>query len=431
MKMDLISNYFRQGGFVRNVSLMLSGNVAAQIIGLLTSPIIARLYTPDDFGVMSLLWSAIAIMSAIAALRYDTAIILPKNDKIAFNLLFLSLLLSVCFVILVSILLLFSRISIIQHFKLDKYKTIIFLVPVGILFTSFKNTLDYWFSRVKDFKLLSAFQILRPIATASVKIIVGLFIGSTATWLLIGNVFGVFVIVFFMGILFTMKYYQQAIKVISRRNIIFCAREYKKFPQFAAATALLNSLSQNLPAILLIYFYSSSVAGLYGLAVSVLRKPVTIISNSMRKVFLQHVAYTETHRKDTPLALKKVTLGLVAIGFFPFIILLCVGKSLFILVFGAQWADAGFYAQLMAPWLFVLFINPPSTQIFIVKQKLKFNLFFDILLILARISVIYGAYYFSLKAWIAVAMFSAVSVLMNLGKMFYAFLIVGEEYATS
>lgn len=40
--------------------------------------------------------------------------------------------------------------------------------------------------------------------------------------------------------------------------------------------------------------------------------------------------------------------------------------------------------QLLSPMLFLVFINPPSTQIILSKQRLRFNLIFNSVLILVR-----------------------------------------------
>ena len=54
--MKKITNSVRSE-FGRNSAKLLSSNAIAQIIGLLIYPILSRLYSPDDFGLVNLFLS--------------------------------------------------------------------------------------------------------------------------------------------------------------------------------------------------------------------------------------------------------------------------------------------------------------------------------------------------------------------------------------
>lgn len=80
--------------FIKNVLIMATGTFGAQVVKMLTSPLITRIYGPDAFGVMGVFVSIIQILIPIAALTYPTAIVLPKSDLIAKELIRLSLYIS-------------------------------------------------------------------------------------------------------------------------------------------------------------------------------------------------------------------------------------------------------------------------------------------------------------------------------------------------
>lgn len=69
-----------KSSLLKNMAIMISGSVGAQIILLLLSPIITRLYGPEAYGVMGAFNSIINIVIPIAALTYPDTIILPKKD---------------------------------------------------------------------------------------------------------------------------------------------------------------------------------------------------------------------------------------------------------------------------------------------------------------------------------------------------------------
>jgi len=74
----------------------MAGTSIAQAIPLAISPILTRIYTPKDFGVFALYISIASIISVVATGRYELAIMLPKKDDDAINLVVLSILIACC-----------------------------------------------------------------------------------------------------------------------------------------------------------------------------------------------------------------------------------------------------------------------------------------------------------------------------------------------
>lgn len=65
---------------------ILSGSVLGQLVMLLATPIITRLYSPSDFGILSLYTMVVSVLLVFATLKYELAIPLPKENKKAINL---------------------------------------------------------------------------------------------------------------------------------------------------------------------------------------------------------------------------------------------------------------------------------------------------------------------------------------------------------
>ena len=79
-----------KGEFFKNVVTLMTGTIAAQLFTVAVSPILTRLYTPADFGVFALFTAMNAVLSIVAAARYETAIMLPRDDGDALNIVVLS-----------------------------------------------------------------------------------------------------------------------------------------------------------------------------------------------------------------------------------------------------------------------------------------------------------------------------------------------------
>ncbi|MGI5933055.1 MAG: lipopolysaccharide biosynthesis protein, partial [Eubacterium sp.] len=82
----------KPSAFVTDVLKLVTGTTFAQIIVVLASPLLTRLYGPEAFGFYALFASITGILGVIACMRYELAIMLPKTDEEAANLLGLCLL---------------------------------------------------------------------------------------------------------------------------------------------------------------------------------------------------------------------------------------------------------------------------------------------------------------------------------------------------
>ena len=71
--------------FSRDILTLVTGTTIAQIITILASPVITRLYGPEAFGLLAIFTSITSIISVIICLRYEPAIMLPKSDEEAAN----------------------------------------------------------------------------------------------------------------------------------------------------------------------------------------------------------------------------------------------------------------------------------------------------------------------------------------------------------
>ena len=84
----------------KNMAILALGAGSAQAIGLAATPILTRIYSPSDFGLLSVFMSAVYLMAPFTNLRYAMAIPLPKSDGMAFNVIGLSITILVVFILL-------------------------------------------------------------------------------------------------------------------------------------------------------------------------------------------------------------------------------------------------------------------------------------------------------------------------------------------
>jgi hypothetical protein len=70
-----------RSGFLGNVAVLAGGTALGQAINVLASPILTRLYRPEEVGLLGLYTAFIGIASVGAALRYETAIVSARSAR--------------------------------------------------------------------------------------------------------------------------------------------------------------------------------------------------------------------------------------------------------------------------------------------------------------------------------------------------------------
>jgi len=132
--------------FTKNTMVLIAGTVVAQAIPLLLHPFLRRIYSAEDFGAMAVFLSLFSMITIVAAFRYESTIVLPKNDNEAANILGLTFLINLCFNSIILLVLVFFKAEIVTLIGFHlKYANYLYFLP----FTSFL------FCGLSDYELLS------------------------------------------------------------------------------------------------------------------------------------------------------------------------------------------------------------------------------------------------------------------------------------
>src|SRR5690554_5233805 len=134
---------------VRNASKLASGTIVAQIIAFITIPILTRLYSQEAFGLLAAFSAVVGFVSSFATLKYDTALVLPKEDRDAYTLLKLSNIVTLIITI-ICVLIMFLPVS---YFK--EYQGLQILIGIGVLLSVNYNNSALWNIRFKHFNSTS------------------------------------------------------------------------------------------------------------------------------------------------------------------------------------------------------------------------------------------------------------------------------------
>jgi len=371
--------------FINAVMTMAFGTSFAQILGVLAYPIITRIYSPEAFGVFTLFLSISSIIIIIASLRYEFSIMLPKTDGEAANLFALSIFLLSATSLLTLPLFWLEGSSIIRWLNAPDLAPYLPLISASVFVGSLYYAMYYWNSRIQRFNRISAAKITSSTAMTSMQLGAGLSGFAYGGSLIGANIFGNVLSVLFLGY-HTWRDSRFLLREHLRwRAIIFGFKRYIQFPLYDTWSSLLSMIYLQLPAILLSKYFTAAVVGYYSLSLMVLQMPINLIGSAISQVFFQRAASAK-HRSEEEVAslVKNTVVHLFALGIFPTLVLLINGRDLFVFVFGEPWAEAGMYSQMLALWIFIMFITSPVSPLFAIFEKQKYTLLFNGINLLTR-----------------------------------------------
>jgi len=387
----------KKSGFAYDVLKLVSGTTFAQFISILAAPLLTRLYAPEAFGIWSLFISITSIVGIIACMSYENAIMLPKSDEEATNLLGVSL----GFTLLISLLMVplawWSRTTILKWLNALTLGSYLWLVPLVVLVNGLFVALNYWNSRTRHFGRLSIARVTSSLTTIPMTLVLG-FAGYTTAGSMIGaGIAGQTVATTVLGVQIWRDDRKIFLKSVRWQAMRECIKRYKKFPLYESWASLMNTISAQVPSLLLATFFTSSVVGFYSLGYRLLSMPMALIGASIQQVFFQRAAAAK-HDERLSFIVHNTFTRLSILGLFPFLLVMILGKEIFPLIFGSRWAEAGIYAQILAPWVFFNFVSSPISALFeVLEMQGRYFIFNSILLTTRIASLMIGGFFNSVK----------------------------------
>lgn len=378
-------SYSKSIDFASDVLKIVSGTTLAQIIIILSSPIITRLYGPEAFGLLGIFTSITAIIGIIACMSLNYAIILPKTNEEAINLLALCLLMvSLVSFITVPIVLFYGE-FIAGLLNASELKQYLILIPPFVFVSGIFLALNAWNSRINHFGRLSVSIIIQSLSSTIIRIGAGFSGYATGGSLIGASIVGSTISTVILGVQTWKDDHSLLRRGISWEGMLEGLKRYKKFPLIDSGSRLLNAISWQLPVFLLAGFFSPEIAGFYILGFMVFQFPMSLIGDSIAKVFLQRAS--EARFDNTlPFLVENVFRMLIILGIYPIIAVTIIGTDLFTVVFGEMWTEAGLYAQILGIWAFVWFVASPISTLWAVLEKQEFGLQITSLNLITRFS---------------------------------------------
>lgn len=364
----------------------MTGTTIAQAIPIAISPILTRIYTPEDFGLFALFIAIASIFGSIANGRYELAIMLPKKDEDAINIFALGFLITLVLSLVLFLLVILFHDYFVMLLNNDAIGLWLYFVPIAVFFIGLFNVLNYFNTRKKNYKDIANATIVKSIVLAIVQLSIG-FMKQGASGLISGQILSQM----FANLRLLKNIIKDKLLIskISKVKIIALAKRYKDFPKFSMWAILANTLSFHLTNILISSFFSIATLGFYSLVQRLLGMPSALIGNSIGQVFFQQATKEKQETGKAINAFNTTVKKLIIIGLPSFGILFFIVEDLFAFVFGEEWRIAGVYAQIVIPLFFVRFVVATVSAIDTIMERQNIFLLFNMILLIEALILIY------------------------------------------
>ncbi len=377
-----------KGTFTGDVMKIMSGTAFGQVLGIISLPIITRLFAPEAFGLLGVYTAIIGILGIVVCMRYELTIVLPKEDNDAANLFWVSIAFTLFWTAVTGLIILFFAGNIAKILNATDIAPFLWLVPVGVFIKGIHTAHSHWNTRRAQFGRLAAAQVGNSLVTTGSKLGAG-FAGLTSGGTLIAaSLTGTLTASYTLGRKIWKEDGKHLLSGISFSHMKYLMKKYSNISVFNSTSSLFNSFYQNAPLLLLAYFFNPAIVGYYLLGHKLLKIPVNLLGGSMKKVYFQRASEEFNRTGNLEKLTLNVTTRLTVASFLAITLFISIISPLTSLIFGKEWEIAGKYMQWLALVAGVTFICNPVSILSSILRKEHIALFFQIAAFIFSIIVI-------------------------------------------
>lgn len=378
--------------FIKN-SLTLSGGVAlAQVLPFLFYPVLGRIFTAEEFGLLAVLTSITSVLAVVGSGKYESGILVAGDKDEAANLALFAVVMGLATMAISWVLMQFVLIRPLTAW-LDEPQLghWIFVCPLAAFFIIVFNVYNEWCVRESYFKALSVNKIVNSAAITLSKTLLG-FVKICSQGLVVGDLVGRAISA--VGCVVRALYhdgktFRQARWAEMRR----CAVKFKEFPKYTMPGQLLNTIGQAIPILLITAFFSKDEVGQFSMAMTIFAIPINVISTALRDVYRQRANEEYRQRGECLASFDRLLKLLLLIGGTGLLLFVWFLPWLTQLFLGSQWLPAGHYAQVLAPAIVLSLVAGPLSGIFIVTERLRAFFYWQVIYVVTTlVSVLIGGW---------------------------------------
>ncbi len=339
---------------------LFSGTALAQAFNLASYPLLARLYTPAEFGVLGTFIAAAAIPGALACGRFELAIPLAAHSG-------RRAMLWLCFALSLGVALAATAVFALYWWWTAAPNLALFapLLFIAVLLTGVVNATTMFLMRHESFRFASTGTVLRTAATVLVQLGFAFAVPGSAG-LVIGFCAGL-VAQALLGLAVATR--QHGIGRPQRRGMAAMFQRFRPQVSVDIPGSVLASVSINAIPFFLQALYGIKAVGHFSLGQRVAVLPLQLFNDSLSQVFYQRAARAQEARGEFWTEFRFTALWSGAISLAMLAGLLLFARPVIAIYLGPQWELAGEILVILAPMLAVRSVTMSlATTVFVLKK---------------------------------------------------------------
>ena len=379
--------------FFSNVSRLLQGSIAGQLIAFAALPILARLYNSHDLGIAQAVLSILNILIIVSALRLEVAILYVPSEKLE-NLMrcgwWLCVFTSSIALIVTSI------ITLIRIDWSDAHRVAALLLPLVGLFSGWNLLLGYFALRLKAFSASSNVKIVQSLAYSSSAASLGYWRPSSVS-LLLAEIFSRFSSNYF--IVRSLRLEQKYFKWPGFKILKTVLKSHRELVSLGLGGALVNTAGSAFTSVMLLGLFNASEAGQYAMLERFIGMPVGLIAATVSQVFMAQLSSavsTNNHEESLNTFRKLLKIQTIA-GLAIVLVLLFLAPQLIVFVLGESWQRSSEMLQPLSLLYFFSFIVGPINMTLTIIYRQRLQLMWDCTRFILVNSTWFGVWYFSIN----------------------------------
>lgn len=381
--------------FWRSVILVLTGSATAQMIPLAGSLLIARIFSPAEFGEFSIWLGATMLGAVVATGRYEMALAIEHDGeprRVAAR--------ATMFVALGGggMITVGAALVGLMGFAGDMSPQLLWTIGPAAAVTAISQTWQSWAAAEGNYRALSIIRIVQAGIITLAQILAGL-LDAPAYGLAIAHLGGTA-----CGVLLASKVLPLAGRSNERKaepSTRDFLRRQKRFPMLALPADSINTAAAQLPLFIVAYRFGADGAGLLALTLRVVGAPIGLLGASVLDVFRRHSAASYKTRGECRTEYLD-TLRILAIGSaLVAVVLTLAAEPAFALFYGETWHASGSVATWLMPMFALRFVASPLSYMFYIAGKQHHDLAWQLALLVTTLATLWlpQGYEQSLRAY--------------------------------
>lgn len=374
---------------VINGALLLSFmRVSIRVLGLISTIVLARILVPEDFGLVAIALTYVAVITGVTTFNVNAALIhITSKSNDYFNTAWS---ISIIRGIVLAFILFLSSFIMDNFFDDERLTSIIWAISLLPLIDSCINPKFVVFEKSLDFSKEVKLQIITKITGVIITIFFAII--TKSYWsLIIGLIFTSILKTFFSYILLRYKPHFTLSKW----------REFLSYTGWLTAASALNSITMQIDNFIIAKYFGTKFIGFYHIANQVSMMFTTEVSMSLSRAVFPALSDIKNDQKTLDLAVIK-SISLISLITLPVAIGFAIISNEFILiVYGEKWIDAASIIHFIVPTLALSAMFSIGASLAKAVGKTRQLFFRDLIYFLFRVpALIISTYFFGMRGFI-------------------------------